>query len=230
MFAILLSERMDPFYQNISSFPTAIFTFLLAVVTLYWVVAVLGLVDIDVLDFDIPDADGSLGANVDTDVSIPDALAGLMLKIGLYGVPITIIISFISLFGWLICYYMVHVLAGVLPDGLLRYLIGTPILLVALFLSMMITAFIIKALRPLFKKAQQHTDKLVLGQTVVVRTSKVNNSFGEAILDDGGAGLILKIRSTGEQVFARGDRVVLLEYMKDENTYRVISEDEFKGG
>jgi len=55
MFAILLSERMDPFYQNISSFPTAIFTFLLAVVTLYWVVAVLGLVDIDVLDFDIPD-------------------------------------------------------------------------------------------------------------------------------------------------------------------------------
>jgi len=230
MFAILLSEGMDPFYQNISSFPTAIFTFLLAVVTLYWVVAVLGLVDIDVLDFDIPDADGSLGANVDTDVSIPDALAGLMLKIGLYGVPITIIISFISLFGWLICYYMVHVLAGVLPDGLLRYLIGTPILLVALFLSMMITAFIIKALRPLFKKAQQHTDKLVLGQTVVVRTSKVNNSFGEAILDDGGAGLILKIRSTGEQVFARGDRVVLLEYMKDENTYRVISEDEFKGG
>jgi len=171
-----------------------------------------------------------MGANVDTDVSIPDALAGLMLKIGLYGVPITIIISFISLFGWLICYYMVHVLAGVLPDGLLRYLIGTPILLVALFLSMMITAFIIKALRPLFKKAQQHTDKLVLGQTVVVRTSKVNNSFGEAILEDGGAGLILKIRSTGEQVFARGDRVVLLEYMKDENTYRVISEDEFKGG
>jgi len=230
MFAILLSEGMDPFYQNISSFPTAIFTFLLAVVTLYWVVAVLGLVDIDVLDFDIPDADGSLGANADSDISTPDALAGLMLKVGLYGVPITIIISFISLFGWLICYYMVHVLAGFLPDGLLRYLIGTPIFLVALILSMMITAFIVKPLRPLFKKAQQHTDKLVLGQTVVVRTTKVNSSFGEAILDDGGAGLILKVRSTGEHVFARGDRVVLLEYMKDENTYRVISEDEFRGG
>ncbi len=230
MFAILLSEGMDPFYQNISSFPTAIFTFLLAVVTLYWLVAVLGLVDIDILDFDVPDADGSLGANTDTNISTPDALAGLMLKIGLYGVPITIIISFISLFGWLICYYMVYALAGILPDGLLRYLIGTPIFLVALFLSMMITAFIVKPLRPLFKKAQQHTDKLVLGQTVVVRTTKVNNSFGEAILDDGGAGLILKVRSTGEQVFARGDRVVLLEYMKDKNTYRVISEKEFKGG
>ncbi|MCP4283527.1 MAG: DUF1449 family protein [Gammaproteobacteria bacterium] len=230
MFAILLNEGMDPFYQNISSFPTAIFSFLLAIVTLYWVVAVLGLVDIDILDFDIPDADGSLGANTDTDISTPDALAGLMLKIGLHGVPVTIIVSFISLFGWLICYYMVHVLSDILPDGLLHYLFGTPIFLAALFLSTIITAFIIKPLRPLFKKAQQHTDKLVLGQTVVVRTSKVNNSFGEAVLDDGGAGLILKVRSIGGKVFARGDRVVLLEYMKDENTYRVISEDEFRSG
>ncbi len=229
MFAILLSEGMDPFYQNIASFPTAIFTFLLGVVTLYWLVAVLGVVDIDILDFDIPDADGGLGVNTDSDVSTPDALAGIMLKIGLHGVPVTIIVSFISLFGWLCCYYLAHFLLGYFPEGILRYLTGIPIFFGSLFIAVMITAVIIKPLRPLFKKAQQHTKKLVLGQSAIVRTSKVDNDFGEATLDDGGAGLILKVRSSGDSVFKKGDKVVLLEYIKEINVYRVISEDDFSG-
>ncbi len=229
MFAILLSEGMDPFYQNIASFPTAIFTFLLGVVTLYWLVAVLGVVDIDILDFDIPDADGGLGVNADSDVSTPDALAGIMLKIGLHGVPVTIIVSFISLFGWLCCYYLAHFLLGYFPEGILRYLTGIPIFFGSLFIAVMITAVIIKPLRPLFKKAQQHTEKLVLGQSAIVRTSKVDNDFGEATLDDGGAGLILKVRSSGDSVFKKGDKVVLLEYIKEKNVYRVISEVDFSG-
>ena len=62
MFAIFLMDDMDPFYQNISSFPTAIFTFLLAVTTLYWLAAVLGFVDLDFLDFELPEGDGQAGS------------------------------------------------------------------------------------------------------------------------------------------------------------------------
>ena len=226
MFAILLSDKMDPFYQNIASFPTAFFTFFLVVCLLYWLVAVLGFVDLDVLDFDIPDVDGELGVN-QTDLSTPDVLAGLMLKLGLYGVPVTIIVSFIALFGWFTCYFVVHFFFGWVPDGLLRYLAGLPVLLGTLYAAVMLTALVIKPIRPLFKKASQNTVKEVLGQTAIVRTSKVNNSFGEVFLADGGAGLIFKARSTGDEVFNKGDRVVLLEYKEVENVYRVISEKEF---
>ncbi|WP_250656012.1 hypothetical protein [Alkalimarinus coralli] len=226
MFAILLSEKMDPFYQNIASFPTAFFTFFLVICLLYWLVAVLGFVDLDVLDFDIPDVDGELGVN-QTDLSTPDMLAGLMLKLGLYGVPVTIIVSFIALFGWFICYFIVHFFFGLVPDGLLRYLAGLPVLLGTLYVAVMLTALVIKPIRPLFKKTSQNIVKEVLGQTAIVRTSKVNNSFGEVFLADGGAGLIFKARSTGDEVFNKGDRVVLLEYMEVENVYRVISEKEF---
>ncbi|UZE96195.1 hypothetical protein [Alkalimarinus alittae] len=226
MFAILLSDKMDPFYQNIASFPTAFFTFFLVICLLYWLVAVLGLIDLDVLDFDIPDPDGQLGVN-QTDLSTPDMLAGLMLKLGLYGVPVTIIVSFIALFGWFTCYFVVHFLFGFIPDGFLRYLAGLPVLLVTLYFSTMLTAYTIRPIRPLFKKASQNTVTEVLGRTAIVRTSKVNNSFGEVFLADGGAGLILKARSTGDEVFNKGDRVVLLEYMEVENVYRVISEKEF---
>lgn len=227
MFAIFLTKGMDPFYQNISSFPTVFFTFFLAVTVLYWLVAVLGMVDIDVLDFDIPGADGDM--DIDGDYSNPDVLAGLMLRFGLVGVPVTIIISIIALFGWLISYYLVHFLFGYIPQGMLHYLAGLPVLFVALYSAAMVTSVLIKPLRPLFQKAQQETVKYVLGQTAVVRTSRVDSDFGEATLEDGGAGLILKVRSTGESVFKKGDRVVLLEHVKQENIYRVVSESEFKG-
>lgn len=228
MFAILLTEGMDPFYQNIASFPTVFYTFFLAITVLYWLVAVLGLVEIDILDFDLPETDGAFAVDGDG-VSNPDVLAGLLLRFGLQGVPVTVIISFISLFGWLLSYYTVHFLFGVVPDGLVRFLVGIPVLLATLYLSVMITAVVIKPIRPLFQKAQQQTVKHVLGQPAIVRTSRVDAEFGEAVLEDGGAGLILKVRATGDDSFVKGDRVVLLEHLKDKNVYRVVSEAEFSG-
>ena len=50
MLAILLSEKMDPFYLNISSFPTIFFSITLVFSMMFWCVSVLGLVDIDFID------------------------------------------------------------------------------------------------------------------------------------------------------------------------------------
>jgi len=227
MFAILLSDAMDPFYQNISSFPTVFFTFFLALTVLYWLVAVLGLVDIEFLDIDMPEGDLDPGLNADSGHSVADALTGVLLKFGLNGVPLTVIISFVSLFGWLISYYLVHYLISWLQPGLLPYLAGIPILFLALYVAVMITAVAIKPLRPLFR--QQNAVKHILGQTAIVRSSRVDNHFGEAFLQDGGAGLILKVRSSGKDVFSKGDPVVLFEHKRKENIYRVVSEEEFKG-
>ncbi len=222
MFAILLSKGMDPFYQNISSFPTAIFTFILAICVLYWLLAVLGVVDIDMLDID---ADIDLG----NEAATPNAMAGVMLKFGLNGVPVTIIISFLSLFGWLASYYSVHYLSPLIPEGegLLYTLFRWVILILAFWFAVLLTAMVVKLLSPFFKKIEQQTFKNILGQSAVVRTSKVTTSFGEAFLDDGGAGLILKVRSSEDQTFSKGDKVVLLEYLEKENFYRVISEQDF---
>ncbi|MDO3387693.1 DUF1449 domain-containing protein [Gilvimarinus sp. SDUM040013] len=227
MFTIFFLEDMDPFYQNISSFPTVIFTFLLVITVLYWLVAVLGFIDIEFLDFDLPDPDG-VGAQGDG-LSNPEMLAGLMLRFGLHGVPLTIIISFIALFGWLISYYIVHFLFGFIPGGFVSFLVGIPVLLFCLYLAVMVTAVVIKPIRPLFKSSQYQAIKYVVGQTAIVRTSVVDETFGEAILEDGGAGLLLKVRSTSGETFSKGDRVVLLEHLKEKNTFRVISEKEFLG-
>jgi hypothetical protein len=93
----------------------------------------------------------------------------------------------------------------------------------------LITAQLIKPLRKFFAKTEQYVEKKILGQVAIVRSSKVDENSGEANFDDGGAGLIVKVRAFGEQHFARGDRVVLLEYLAEQHVYRVISEKEFLG-
>jgi hypothetical protein len=218
MFAIFLSDKMDPFYQNIASFPTLFFTLLLALTAVYWLVAVLGVIDIDVLDIDMPEGDADGGVH---------QLAGLLLKLGLNGVPLTIVISLLALFGWFICYFAVYLIFPFIPDGFLEYIVGLPILVGSLYMAVLITAQLIKPLKPLFANMNKNTVKNVLGQTAIVRSLRLDSGFGEVLLADGGAGLIFKARTMNNQTFKKGDRVVLLQYLKDQHAYRVISETEF---
>ena len=226
MFAILLSDQMDPFYQNIGSFPTVFFTFFLGLSLLFWLVAILGWIDVDILEIDLAGGKDSIGS--DSSFSNSDALAGLVLRFGLNGVPVTIIISIMSLIGWLLCYYAVYLAMFWVPDGFMRYLVGLPILLLSLYLSAIATAQIIKPLRPLFLEPTQSV-KHIIGQTAIVKTSTVDSQFGEATIEDGGAGLLLKVRATGGEKFVKSDQVVLVEYLEEEGVYRVVSLKEFLG-
>lgn len=226
MFAILLSDKMDPFYANILSFPTIVFSVLLILCVMFWLVAVLGFLDVSFLD--LPDTDvGEIG---DGD-STPDAVSGIILKLGLNGVPLTIIITLIVLIGWLICYYIVHFLFDFIPDGIIQFTVSLAVLLGAFYVSVMLTAQVIKPLRKHFKSLHDNNDmeKIVLGQTAIVRTSRVDSGFGEAAYDDGGAGMILKVRAMGDAEYKKNDRVVMVEYIQEMNAFRVVSEQEFKG-
>ena len=93
MFAILLSDKMDPFYKLILSFPTVLFTALLILCIFYSLIAVLGLIDFDWLDFDFsgPDVDGDIGGDADG-LTSSHVLAGILMRLGLIGIPLPIII------------------------------------------------------------------------------------------------------------------------------------------
>lgn len=220
---------MNDFLLTIFNFPTVVFTVVLGIAILYWICAAFGLFEVDALDVDLTHLDGHMSLNSHSDHSFGESFAGLLMRLGLNGVPVTIVVSLIAVVGWLISYYASYFFLALFGHGWLRFVVGLPIILISLYVAVLITAQIIKPLRKLFAKTEQNIQKKVLGQTATVRSSRVDNSFGEASLDDGGAGLILKVRTTGEQVFVRGDKVVLLEYIANTNVYRVVSEDEFLG-
>jgi len=220
---------MNDFLLTIFNFPTVVFTFLLGISILYWICASFGLLEVDVLDVDLSHLDGHMSLNSHSEHSFGESFAGLLMRLGLNGVPVTIVISLIALIGWLFSYYASYFFLALFGHGWVRFVVGLPILIGSLYAAILITSQVIKPLRKLFAKTEQNIQKKVLGQTATVRSSRVDSGFGEANLDDGGAGLILKVRATGEQVFVRGDKVVLLEYIANSNVYRVVSEEEFLG-
>ena len=220
---------MHDFIQVIAAFPTAIFTFFLGVAILYWLCAMLGFVELDVLDVNVPDIDGHMVLNSHQHHSFGESFAGLLMRFGLNGAPVTVVISLVALFGWIVSYYPSYLLFSIFGHNFIHFIAGVPIFVFALYVGVIVTAFCLKPLRVLFSKAEQQTIKRVLGQVAIVRSSRVDRLFGEASFDDGGAGLIIKVRTMDNQVFKRGDRVVLLEFVAQENIYKVISEQEFLG-
>lgn len=158
-------------------------------------------------------------------------LAAMMFKLGLYGVPMTLILTFVILFGWLTAYYGFHLVLGRLFDpGPVRYGLGAGLFLGALSVGIIMTTTIIRPLRRVFKKQVQVTSDSLRGRVVVVRSTTVTATYGEAIYEDGGAGMLLDVRPAREgAVFKRGERAVVLDYDAAKRLYTIISEDDFRG-
>ncbi len=214
---------MDAFLFNISSYPTMVFSIGMVVVIGYWIVSVFGLIDIDVLDIDVD-------IEIEGDIGQLGGVTGLLTSLGLTGVPLTVVISLLVLNSWFICYFA-SALTPNFPEllSLVQILIGIGVIVISFLISIPITATMIKPLKGLFKKVNQEPiEKSIIGRSCRVRSSRVDNSFGEAECFHSGASLIVKIRSCGDQKFSTGETVVLIKHHADLNIYDVISEKEFQ--
>ena len=215
---------MEAFISNIFHYPTVFFTVFLLVLAIYWLFAILGMVDIDVLDLDM-----DVESDVDVDLEGMTGLAGLLVTLGLTGVPVTVVATVLSLLAWLISYFAVHLFFFWDAGSLMSYLVGTAVIPVAIAVSIPVTAQLIKPLKPLFRKAYTPPpEKVLLGRACTVRSTRVDEGFGEAAVDLDGASLILRIRAEATKELKRGDSVVLIEHRPDDNTYWVVPAAEFK--
>lgn len=214
------------FIQKISVYPTIVFTGLVMFVTLYWLVSLIGMADMDTVEL------GDAGGDSDvSDISSSGLFTGLLLKFGLYGVPLIVILTLISLIGWILSYLYTSLLHQWLSSGILYYVFGTGALVLVLVVSMWLTGLIISPIRKNIAQLPQRNAANNIGKVAIVRTLTVTDKHGEAVLNDGGAGLILRVRQFDQDQGAsstnqpaalkQGDKVILVEYLQEQNAYRV---------
>lgn len=206
---------MDVFLSTSLSFPTLVYSVLLGVCLVYWLLATTGLVDIDL--------DG-LGIDVDVDSG---GIAGILGRLGLSGLPTMIVVTLLSFFGWVITYF-VHLLLLSHLFGPLRWLLGAGAGLFALVPAILATAAVLRPVRRALIRLRPLPETSLLGRVAIVRTPDVNDSYGLAELDDGGAGLILQVRSDKNSGMVRGDRVVLVSHAGDANVWQVLPEQDYQ--
>ena len=205
---------MSQLMQVASQFPTIIYSILLGVVVIYWLIGLLGIID---LDFG-----GDIDVDIDTDISV-GGMTGLFLTLGFSEVPFTLVISILTLICWLLSFYAQFYLLTTLADGWLYYLLGTVCTLVVFFVSIPITALIVRPFRGMFQSVEAASSTHFVGKEAIIATSTVNEKFGQARLFNDGAEILVDVRCGSEhsQALSLGSKVVVIEYHPENHTYIV---------
>lgn len=204
---------MDEYLAALIAYPTVLFTVLLGLAVLYWLSVSLGALDVDVLDGDAAlDAAGEAGEGaLEGAAESASGVATLLGALKLRSVPLTVSLSFVVFYGWLLCFLgmqWVAPLLGALP----AWAVGTGVLVAASALAVLLTSMTIRPLVPVFEThaARGRTD--LIGHFCTIRTGRVDATFGQAEADDGGAGLLLSVRCDRPNRLGRGDRALIIDY------------------
>jgi hypothetical protein len=178
---------MGDFVDAALSFPAAVLTVLLAVVLGYWLLVLVGTLDVEIGDLDVGDG------------------------VGLGGVPVTVTASVLVVVGWFVS------LVGTLLTGglgtLARVLLGIGVLLVALLAGLFAARLVAVPLRRLYAPGGEVSRSDFLGRECVIRTGRVTGDFGQAeVTAADGSSAIIQVRQTGEHALTSGRRALIFDY------------------
>jgi hypothetical protein len=209
---------MDAFISSLFAFPTGIFSIPLGVAVLYWLLVIVGALDIDILHFGDHDV-GHHGGDHDSHVGTnPNALLEF-LRVG--QVPITIIISVFLVFAWIVCLTASTFVRPHVPDWS-WWLFGLPVLGAALVTAVVGTGLAVAPLAKVFSLDDQPKADDLIGKMVEVTSSEVTPRFGTARHDRAsGEDLLLNVGCEPHHVLKRGDQAVVLDYNRASGVYHI---------
>jgi hypothetical protein len=152
------------------------------------------------------------------------AFAGMMASLKLRSAPATLVISVIVLFSWLFSIFGMQATAAWMPEGLLG-LARFAVLLLAPMLALPFTSIAVRPLARIFVTPLAAKHESLVGKVCTVRTGTVTDRFGEALLEDGGAGLVVRVRVETGETLKRGDQVVIVGYDGERQEFTVAPMD-----
>lgn len=214
---------MGDFMGAVTGYPTAIYTVLLGVVVIYWVLAVLGMVDIEHSGLDV---DLHVHTHADGDTSDVGQLASYVVAFGLNGVPFSVAVSLLVLVSWTVSCLGGEWLLPLVPTMLLKLVAGTVLLVASAVIAIPITAVAIRPLRGLFVSHTAVTNAALVGQLCRVVTGVVNEKDGRAEVARRGASLNIRVWATVPNTLKRGSQALIIEYDEVAGHYLIAAHDD----
>jgi hypothetical protein len=225
------------------TFPSVVYTVLLGVVLVYWTFVMVGVIHIGegsegALDGALGDGgmdgaakgalEGHLSGGGNDHLDLPDGdshasglMAALIGALHLRSVPATVVLSVVVTFSWLISVVAMQAVTRILPDLGGGLLVALPVLVFAPLLSLPLTAIAVRPLAKVFETRRAPSKSDFIGRTCVVRTGSVTERFGEATLEDGGAGLVIRVRIEGPAKLSRGEQALIVDWDAERETFLV---------
>lgn len=238
------------FLDHFIAFPTVIFTVLLGILVLYWLLVIVGALGVPSVDVDTSldgglegageglgaaeglegVAEGAEGASEAAGLGADGVLSGLFHASRLGTVPVTVSVSLLIFWMWLSSMFGSILLRPLLGDWGSAAVSLLVILPVAFVTGLILTSLSVRPLGPLFIVHSAPSRRNLAGRIVEVRSGSVTHDFGQAELADGGAGLILSVRCPKDKRLEKGDLAVIISYDEQADAYDVDKVDWLEPG
>lgn len=240
---------MSPLIETALALPTLLFTVPLGLACLYWLLLVAGAVDLDFLDgADGVDGllegsaegavDGALDGLLDggaeaageaaadgaaegiTDLAPGGgALHGILAALQVGTVPVTVSMSLLSFFGWMMSAAAMLYVAPRLAAPV--WAVGAGATGLALLGGVLLTSLAVKPLVPVFRSAPGRSNRTLVGQSCRVTTGKVTATFGQADVAADGDHLLVQVRCRQEGALKRGDEALIVNWDQEGEAFVV---------
>ncbi len=184
-------------------------------VVIYWLLAVIGVLDTDALE---PDVDLDIDSDTDL-IGGPAMGTGLGRFFNLGDIPIVVFLSVLVSLLWAGAILGNHYLN---PSG--SYLLAFGLFAVNLVVSLMLTKLLTTPLKPVMRALRAgEKHRPVVGRSCIIKTNEVTESFGQAEAEDkSGNPLLIHVRvSPGQEPLAKGDEAIVIERLEEDQVYLV---------
>ena len=212
---------MLSFIHTITTFPTLFYTVLLGIVLFYWALVMLGLLDFEGLDTEI-EMELDTDLDLESDASTPGGFAGLLASLGLNGVPLSLVCSLLILFSWLFSFFAARHIIPLFPGSMLQWIASAAVIVLSLTLAIPITVRIVRPMKGAFVVHHAIRNKSLVGQRCEIKSLEVNERTGQALLEDGGAGMLLSVWAKTPNSLSKGDCAMIIDYNESNEIYQVI--------
>lgn len=202
---------MEQFLQCFTTWPALPAFWLLGLICVYWVLMLLGAVDLDFLDFDL-----DLDLDVDAD---PSALYLGLAPLRFLNISSVPTMLWLSVFA-LVCGMISQFWTPPAPHAEFIWPGDLFAVLRNFVVASLVTKVMTQPLRGRFDVKEPNRSEELIGEVCTVTTSEVSATFGEAELQREGAPLRLTVRTEDAEV-SKGDRVEIVGFSKEDNTFQV---------
>ena len=198
-----------------------VFTVLLLLMIVYWVTVIIGVLDVDLFNIELPESGPEVDADVDVDVDA-DVDADGELDIGgtdmtrsilhffyIGEVPVMVLLSVLILSLWTL-----SMLGNYYLNPARSFAIAIPIFFGDLVASLFIVKVFAAPLRRFYALLNKdyNAPRHVMGRICSITTTQVSKQkMGQASVRTAGAPIVLNVRSQDDHVFEKGDEAVIVK-------------------
>ncbi len=193
-----------------------VFTLLLLMVILYWIIVILGVLDVDLFQIDVSDFDADVDVN-----GAGASLSGSVLHFFHVGeVPVMVLFSLLVLSLWagsVLGNYYYN------PESLPSRAFG--ILVVNVVVALVVVKALGAPLKPFYAMFNRdyNAPKPVMGSLCRITTTQVTpTDMGQAEVRTKGAPILLNVLSKQDHRFAKGDEAVVVGKNKESGIHYIV--------